>query len=927
MPILLDDLQKNTQNLAKVYSPTFFHQRMTGSGKSTGLLSQKNDPLAINPNEITVTNHIECNKRTYKQDLTELIAIPLNPIHATGWRYMETLTVDAAEKSNWLKIGTDNTGNNLYLRMVLNSVCIEEVTDPNGKGIGIASVTKTPHFNYMLMFFAEADPNDMTFTKHDIAFMNVKPKQNQPNNKFSIEFSSNPLLDLTTNYLNKLRNYYTIDDKTILNWIGNYSVYDAAVEQATTWQETIHKGLDQFFRNMTKWLNGNKMLAEPEIHLIHQLRYLTSYNIPLELYKHIYASVKTAFPKDLAEKYFKENLNLMLSSTMDNLNQQKSNFPPLPVPNPEPALPESVKRLSPQQLNAAKSTDPLILVQSGAGSGKSTLILARIDYMIACGIDPKDIMILSFTNAAANHITEINPNLHSMTIAKMVDTLYATNYPDQTLSSLDTIINSIDIYYSNLPIMVNGKEPVEKQFKNKLYKLKKNEPNAFTEANNFIEKNLDDVIRILDTIKQTSLELEIILCYLQIDSLIEPNEIKSKYLIMDEVQDNSIFEFVYIIKYITKNVEPLFLVGDASQTLYEFRASNPRAINILEGSGTFTTYKLTTNYRSNQEILDFANILLQNIEANQYANIQLQANSLAAVTEQSFLEKVTFNYHPCKSGKEFKEALPTIITNEVRPYIENCLNRNEKIAFLAYTRKEIEIIGETLRGIFPDKSIVSLVPERTFNSTIMSMYIKHYWDTLKFAPTQSMIQIIRDDILDKLQYLTFKTATAEVAVREMLNRWVQEQQNVIAMWTAQVNNGQITSDVYMDLLKENMLQYEINNNAIKQAVLSQKNQLQKDATRVKNADILLSTIHSAKGLEFDNVVVIHKDNNKMDEEAKRMYYVAFTRAMKSEYILSYNNVMSPKIEADYLSILKILHAKAPAPNSPLTASIRNDIKM
>lgn len=912
MPIILDDLQKNAQTLVKTYSPLFFSDRMTGRGKTTGLLSVNNAPLMTSPDETTLTNHITCNKRHYKQDLTDILAIPINPIHASAWEYMHKLTVNADEKKNWFEIGSGPNGK-LYLRMVLNAISIEEVTDPNGKGIGIPSTTKKPHFNFMLLFFLEQDAAVMEYEKTFTAALHRQKK-----NSFLLEFSSNPLADLQGKYFQALSLNYNIDMKNIMTWIADYSLYDTAVETSEFWQEHLHKALDQFFQNIA----ANETDANGKVHVMadiqvrHQIRHIMNYNVPLELYKHIYASISKHFNKDTAKEYFKENLNLLLSDTMNELNQKKTSFPTLPVPNPAPAHPASVQKLSPQQLNAATSTDPLILVQSGAGSGKSTLILARIDYMIACGIDPNDIMVLSFTNAAANHIKDINPRLHSMTIASMIHELYHANYPDQTLSSLDTIINSIDIYYGNQPVIVNGKEPIERLFKRQLIKLKKMEPNSYTEVNNFIEEHLDEVINILNTIKQTSLELEIILCYLQIDTLKEPAEISSKYLIMDEVQDNSIFEFVYILKYINKNTEPLFLVGDASQTLYEFRASNPRAINILEGSGTFTAYQLTTNYRSNQEILDFANVLLSNIEANQYANIQLRANSLSPVTEASFLEKVNFNYQRYTS-KNFKEALPILIGTEIRPYIEKCLKRGEKVAFLAYARKDVAIMEDALKHHFPNHTAVSLVPEKMFNSTIMSTYIRKFWDNLKFAPASSMVQIIRDDILKKLDLLTFSTPSVEKAVREMLNNWVSTQQSTISAWTVQVNAGQITSDVYMDLLKENMLQYEINNNAIKQSVLSQRNQLNKDAERIKQADFLLSTIHSAKGLEFDNVVIIHKNSNSMTEEAKRMYYVAFTRAMKSEYIMSYDSVASPKIEADYNSILQILHAKAPAANSPL----------
>ena len=137
------------------------------------------------------------------------------------------------------------------------------------------------------------------------------------------------------------------------------------------------------------------------------------------------------------------------------------------------------------------------------------------------------------------------------------------------------------------------------------------------------------------------------------------------------------------------------------------------------------------------------------------------------------------------------------------------------------------------------------------------------------------------------------------------------------MWTNQVINGQMTNDAFLDLLKENMLQYEIKSNAIKQSLLSARNQQNKQNDNVANANFLLSTIHSAKGLEFDNVVVFYRNENSLDEEKKRMYYVAFTRAMKSEYVLAYDTCASPQIQADYVTVLEKLHAVSPAPNSPL----------
>lgn len=322
-----------------------------------------------------------------------------------------------------------------------------------------------------------------------------------------------------------------------------------------------------------------------------------------------------------------------------------------------------------------------------------------------------------------------------------------------------------------------------------------------------------------------------------------------------------------------------------------------------------------------------ANVLLRNIEANQYANIQLKANSRRQITEQSFLEKVHFDYEYLQKIQDFHDALPSIVAKNVKPYIENCLKKGEQVAILAFTRNDIanmrEILIHQFPNLNPETDIVSIVPDRMYNTTVMTKYICKYWSQIQFTGLQNIMQTISNDIDKKLPYITYNANSAKKAVSTMLYKWRTEEGPTVQNWIAQVTAGQMSQDDFFDLLKDNMIQYEIRNNAIKQALLSTKNQEAKQSGNVSNAKILLSTIHSAKGLEFDNVVVIYKDASQMEEDKKRMYYVAFTRAMKSEFILAYNNVISPKIEADYLTVLRELHAIAPAPNSPLNVLSKN----
>ena len=102
------------------------------------------------------------------------------------------------------------------------------------------------------------------------------------------------------------------------------------------------------------------------------------------------------------------------------------------------------------------------------------------------------------------------------------------------------------------------------------------------------------------------------------------------------------------------------------------------------------------------------------------------------------------------------------------------------------------------------------------------------------------------------------------------------------------------------------MDYEIRTNSIRQSLLAKQNEESKKAAD-PNANFVLSTIHSAKGLEFENCIVIHRNDNNMDEDQKRMYYVAFTRAKNTELILSYDTVKNPQIEANYKLICNALH--------------------
>ena len=897
MPLKLNDMSSAATIAASksVYSATFFDKAITGKGGRLGVLCEAANPSKTSPKVKLTIDMTDPTKRKFKNGNTTTLYIPLTPLVNPAWDLLTTIDklptkpVEFARYSKYpdvafyigveptalvIQTSESNSGQTRVTERKLSTtyrLFIARICD-SAKDVPLKQVTTTKRifdggtFNVFCTQLIGNVPNALTETLQD-----------------AIDYGK-----------------VTVNKDAVLDYLAKYSLYDHVALASKHWQTTIDEEINNLITNVVNVTPKGAQPSDVIMSVLYEvLSRMEAYKVPLPMYLSIYDHMANSLPMLSVRRLSKANLNLLLSDTMQALTSCKSSLERVcPLPNTNPSANHGKQPgdilFSPDQCKAIESDEPLVLIQSGAGSGKSTTIKGRLNYMSQCGINPHDIMVLSFTNAAADHISDIAPQVHSMTIAKMIHTIYEVNYPNHTLSSEDTLINSLDIYFPNDPFAMN--------FKRVLASVNKGgDPSAATRLNSFVENHFDEVMRCLDVTGQTTLNLEIVICYQKIDTLTEPPEVTSRHLIIDEVQDNSIFEFVYALRYVAKHKESLYIVGDASQTLYEFRASNPRALNVMEASGMFATYKLQVNYRSNQEILNFANITLADIEANRYAQIQLQANSLSPVTAKSFSERVRLTHFPLSKLGDLEPIMQNNFADYVVPYVQERLALGQKVCFLAYRRQHITMFEEQVERYFPNVPKASLVPDRIYNSTIFSMFIKKYWDEMKFAPTGSLAHTIRSEIITRLpELIGAKRAVSAInSVSSLLNEWTAEIAPSMSIWQGQVTSGIITHNEMLDHIKEHMLDFEIKRNTARQAVLSSRNADEKNSDAVKNAQILFSTIHSAKGLEFDNTVILYQAANNLDEEDKRMYYVAFTRAMHSELILTYERLKNPAILTTY----------------------------
>lgn len=910
MPIQLDDIASITQAKGKATTPKYFSQSLTGAGKAVGVINSSIKPgrYSLGSTKATMpTNTLHAKTKSSGSSVTTR-TIPFAPLtqYSLEQSVDRGLTVPVASAADRFHVTASATklDFDVFLDLTPQGAMLYE----DGSGDKISRELNILYRMEVYVLAKDGAPDSERVPYTGVGASLYGRAFDRKDERVLLNWSYAPLDDAeelirqaTMSLMGNSRGVF-VDQTDLAEWMAEYDVHERICRLADAWASDDMA--DIIVDHITEMFAHGRPSDSRLQHLALQLRYLETYNVSLRAYRRIHAAIDGTCPSDVASELSKQNLNLLMSHTLENLNSLK---PQLSSP-PSAALKSYAlpPHYSAQQRAAITTDEPLVLVIAGAGTGKTTAIGGRIDYLTACGVDPKDVTVLSFTNAAADNVKERFPQVGSMTIARMIHDIYVLNHPTHELSTIDTILNSLDIFFPQ--------SDFARQFRRLLMNVDKNETGSTTQMNAFIERFYDETIMTLDKIRQTCLELEIIIAYQRIDTMIEPANVQSRYLIIDEVQDNSIFEFIYMLKYVAKHKENMFIVGDAAQTLFEFRASNPKALNALEESGVFATYQLTTNYRSNQEVLDFANVHLADIEANRTSGLRLQANSLQMPTADSFQEKVTLHYEHYTHITKIKDDLADLVGTVVRGYIDGCLARGEQVAFLAYSRAQVKQMELKLQEMYPNQHVASLVSDKTFSTTVFSEYVKQFWSEVVQVDPADAPFVVTKGVNDNVDSLIRKSRSgsndkAKLAIGRMVSEWWIASGNDVNGWVALYQQGALTRDRFFEQLQENILDYEIKHNSIKQSLMNQKNRERKEKNVQAKSPLVVSTIHGAKGLEFDNVVVVHKYDSQMAEDAKRLYYVAFTRAMNTEFVLSYGTSKNARIESDHKMIVEALEKR------------------
>ena len=309
---------------------------------------------------------------------------------------------------------------------------------------------------------------------------------------------------------------------------------------------------------------------------------------------------------------------------------------------------------------------------------------------------------------------------------------------------------------------------------------------------------------------------------------VEPNKIGKTVLVIDEAQDMGAEEYTLVKALMTNNEEMrVIAVGDDDQNIYEFRGSDSGYMYRLAQKSGSTFVEMTENYRSARQPVDFANGFLKNIHK------RIKSTPIISMRKE----------------KGWVEVIRHQSEYMYQPLVENLLQHRDKgtSCVLTQTNEEAVILMALLQkhGI-NSKLIQSMDGLRFWNMAEMRYFLRYINKRIKTP-------LITEELWEEAKHNTFSTYDRSLSLM-YVKRCVEQFE--------QTNKTKYFSD-FKEFLFESSVE---------------------DFCDVSGADVVVSTIHKAKGREFDDVYMLISDNYVKDAHLMRRYYVGITRAKNRLFI-------------------------------------------
>lgn len=607
--------------------------------------------------------------------------------------------------------------------------------------------------------------------------------------------------------------------------------------------------------------------------------------------------------------------------------------------------------LNEPQRQAVMATDGPLLILAGAGSGKTRVLTHRTAYLIEeCGVNPYNIMAITFTNKAAGEMRERIDQMvgygsesiwvctfHSTCVRilrRYIDRLgFGTNFTIYDSDDQKTLMKDIckrleidtKMYKEKmfLSAISSAKDelidPIEFETRAAGDYVKRKQAQVYREYQQALKQNnaLDFDDLIMKTVELFKLDKEVLASY----------QDRFRYIMVDEYQDTNTAQFE-LIRLLALKYQNLCVVGDDDQSIYKFRGAN--IYNILNFEHHFpdaTVIKLEQNYRSTQNILDAANAVIANNQGRKEKRLwtdngagdKITFEQLDTAAEEADFVAMDIARRVRKGEYQYKDCAILYRTNaQSRLFEERFITANIPYKIFGgvnfYARKEVKDLLAYLKTIDNGQDDLAVrriinIPKRGIGAASINkvaLYAQEqeisFYDALCVAEQVPGLGKAAAKIRPFVLFIQSMKAKAKLlSVADLLQEVIETTGYVRELEAEGTDEAEARIENIDELISKAVDYAEGEEAPTLNGFLENVALVADIDSFDENSDyVVLMTLHSAKGLEFPNVYLagledglfpsymsITSDNSQAEiEEERRLAYVGITRAKKNLTITS-----------------------------------------